>query len=171
MNWPINLKHGQLFSYSKHCLFCGRMTESLNFSDNKTKLLLLVAVISGFFFMFAANENFLISLLTISTSGDFPDQGVLFFDISDNSCEFYRINQYLPEGRDQILEKNSRDCPFIWEATLKIEKLEKINSSTNNSEINQLLSNASREFDNRNWSGVDRIVDRLEIEREYSVAN
>jgi hypothetical protein len=59
----------------------------------------------------------------------------------------------------------------MWNATLKIEKLESINSSTNNPEINKLLLNASAEYNDYNWSEVNRIADRLEVEREYSVVS
>lgn len=143
----------------------------MDFSDRQTKLLLVAAVLSGFIFMFVANENILLSLLTVFGGDNFPHQGVVFLDMDDNSCEHYTLDQYLPAGRDQILEQNSKECPIIWEATLKIEKLESINQSTNTSEINYLLLNASEAFDNRNWQEVNKIVDQLEIERSYNVKN
>lgn len=143
----------------------------MNFSNRETRLFLAVAVLSGLFFMFLANESVVLSILTLFSGEDFPRQGVVFFDMGDNSCEHYTLDKYLPAGKDQILQQNSEECPFIWNATLKMEKLEAINRSTEDPEINQLIKNASEAFDDRNWSEVDRIVDRLEVEREFSVKN
>jgi len=147
------------------------MKESLDFSDRQTKLFLAAAILSGFVFMFIANENILLSLLTVFGGDDFPREGVVFFDMGNNSCEHYTLEKYLPAGRKQILDQNAEECPVIWKAVLKIEKLESINRSTNSSEINHLLVNASEAFENHNWQKVNRITDRLEIERSYSVKN
>lgn len=145
------------------------MSESLNFSDKRTRIFLVVAVLSGLAFMFIADESFLLTLLTIFGGEDYPRQGILLFDLGDNSCEYYSLDQYLPAGKDQIIHKNARECTFGWKAALKLEKLESVNKSTNNPAINELLLNASKEFDNHNYKKVNRIVDRLKVEREYSV--
>ena len=145
------------------------MSETLSFSDRQSKLLLLTAVLFGVVLVSIANKDLLFTVSTVLGIEDFPLHGLIMFDFGDNSCEYYTLDKYFPGGADNLMSKDSKDCSVIWEATLGIEKLEEINSSTDNAEINNLLLNATREFDRNNWVEVNRLVDRLEIEREYTV--
>jgi len=145
------------------------MSETLTFSDRQSKIVLLVAVLFGLLLLLIADKDLLFTLSTVLGIEDFPLHGLIMFDFGDNSCEYYALDRYFPGGADDLMSKNSEECAVIWEATLGIEKLEEINSSTDNAEITSLLLNATREFDRNNWSEVNRIVDRLEIKREYTV--
>ena len=145
------------------------MSETLNFSDREPKMILLAAVLLGVLLVSIADKDFIFTVSTVLGVKDFPLHGLIMFDLGDNSCEYYTLDRYFPGGADNLMNKNSEECAVIWEATLGIEKLEEINSSTDNAEINDLLLNATKEFDRNNWSEVNRLVDRLEIEREYNV--
>lgn len=145
------------------------MSDTLTFNDTQSKLLLLTAVLFGLLLVSITNKDFLFTATTVLGIKEFPLHGLIMFDLGDNSCEYYTLDRYFPGGADNLMSKDSKDCSVIWEATLGIEKLEEINSSIDNAEINNLLLNATREFDRNNWAEVNRLVDRLEIEREYTV--
>jgi|GEM_PF-2033010 len=145
------------------------MSEELNFSGRQSKLILSVAVLFGLFLVSIADKDFLFTVSTVLGIKDFPLHGLIMFDFGDNSCEYYTLDRYFPGGADNLMSKNSEECAVIWEATLGIEKLEEINSSTDDAKINELLLNATKEFDRNNWNEVNRLVDRLQIEREYTV--
>ena len=145
------------------------MSKSLNFTYRQTKLILVIAVLTGFLFMSIAEETLILTILTMFNGDDFPRQGVILFDMGDSKCEYYSLNQYLHSSRDQIIQENARECYTMWEATLNLEKLEAINSSTNNSNINQLFLEVSQAYEDRDWTEVNRISDRLKVEKEYNV--
>lgn len=147
------------------------MKKSFEFEDEKLYALLLLAMIVGIGLTIAADQQILLSLLTIIHEDGFPRQGIILFDMDNESCRYYGINQYLPVGREGLLQSNSETCASPWIAALKMEKLERINQSTNNSEINELLINATRHMDDRDWKAVNETLNRLNVERKYSVEN
>lgn len=142
--------------------------DNLSGDNRKLQVLFAVAILTGLFLSIAVDQPNFLTVLTLVNNDKLPLHGVIISDVDYNNCRYYRFDQYLGT-QTEFHENASEECIPAWEASLQVERLKNINESTDNPEINNLLKNATKMKNNRSFEELDKLLDKLEVEKNYSV--
>lgn len=141
----------------------------LELGDGRVQFLFVVAVISGLALTALSQDRLLLGLLSV-LGGDFHSYGVFEMEIDTGRCEFHPPEHQIPKGAEQLVEQEGEECVDYYEAYVLEARIQMINDSTDKQEVKEQLSRAHSELNSDNVDSASAILDRVEVERTFSVS-
>lgn len=146
------------------------MKDEMDIQDRKLKTLLVLAVLLGGLSSLLFNPETALTVAGIFDE-EIPLYNVYVMEIDRGECRLYTPQKYWPAGAREIQNKSGLECGEPYRVWAMDQKIDVINQSSDDPEVERLINNASTHLEDKNLDRAKTILDRLELERTYTVSD
>ncbi len=143
------------------------VNDDMEVPTKRLKFLIIGGVLAGLLVNMVINQDFLLTLVALSKGVTPHDVYIMNFE--NGSCSFFKPEIYLPASKPHLLNDEGYECPELYQSFVLEQRIDLINSSTDNERVKKTLNNASKRLDAENVDEVARMLEKIETEKSYFI--